>query len=94
MKAVTVESVKLYFSEIVNHWRKFCYLLDVFTEILLWRGRLRVQEGPEGPQRQRRRTPRVGPKGSLQLGLSPSGQPSPRCNPDRRERDDAWHEGE
>lgn len=38
MTQITVQSVKLYFSELVSHWRKYCYLLDVLAEILLWRG--------------------------------------------------------
>jgi hypothetical protein len=43
MKEVTIKSAKLYFAEIVNHWRKYCFLLDVFAEILLWRGRLHFE---------------------------------------------------
>lgn len=43
MNEVTVKSAKLYFSEIVNYWRKYCFLLDIFAEILLWRGRLHFE---------------------------------------------------
>lgn len=38
MAEVTVESVKLYVSELVSYWSKYCYLLDVIMEIILWRG--------------------------------------------------------
>ena len=40
MNEVSVKSVQLYFSELVSDWRRYCYLLDVVAEILLWRGRL------------------------------------------------------
>jgi hypothetical protein len=42
MTEVTVASVKLYFSEIISYWRKYCYLLDVLAGILLWRGRANI----------------------------------------------------
>jgi hypothetical protein len=43
MNEVTIKSAKLDFSEIINYWRKYCFLLDVFTEIILWRGRLHFE---------------------------------------------------
>ena len=42
MQDVSVESVKLYAGEIVSYWKKYCYLLDVVAEILLWRGTILI----------------------------------------------------
>lgn len=40
---VSVPCLKQYVQELLDHWMEFCYVLDVFAEILLWRGNLRFQ---------------------------------------------------
>ena len=42
MTDVTIESVKLYANEVLDYWKKYCYLFDVAAGILLWRGRANV----------------------------------------------------
>lgn len=42
MTDVTLESVKLYATEVLEHWQRYCYFLDVLAHILLWRGRVTV----------------------------------------------------
>lgn len=43
MQEVSVQSVKSYVQELTFHWKGFCYLLDVFAEIILWRGRIKLR---------------------------------------------------
>ena len=42
MTDATVTSVKLYANELLDYWKKYCYLFDVAAGILLWRGRANV----------------------------------------------------
>jgi hypothetical protein len=42
MTDVTLESVKLYTTEVLEHWQRYCYFLDVLAHIVLWRGRISV----------------------------------------------------
>ncbi|CAJ1945511.1 unnamed protein product [Cylindrotheca closterium] len=42
MQQVSVQTLKQYVQELLDHWMEFCYVLDVFAEILLWRGNLRL----------------------------------------------------
>lgn len=42
MTDVTIDTVKRYASEVLEHWQRYCYLLDVGAGILLWRGRIHV----------------------------------------------------
>lgn len=43
MQEVSVQSVKSYVKELTNHWKSFCYLIDVIAGIILWRGRIKVK---------------------------------------------------
>jgi hypothetical protein len=38
MDEVTLQAVKLYASEVLSYWKSYCFVLDVFLEIFLWRG--------------------------------------------------------
>jgi hypothetical protein len=42
MESPSVDSVKLYADELMSYWKKYCFAIDVFAEVWLWRGRLRV----------------------------------------------------
>ena len=42
MEKPSVETVKLYASEVASYWTHYCYFLDVMFEILLWRGRWHI----------------------------------------------------
>ncbi|KAL3928389.1 MAG: hypothetical protein SGBAC_012675 [Bacillariaceae sp.] len=42
MQEVSVQTLKQYVQELLDHWMEFCYVLDVFAEILLWRGNLKL----------------------------------------------------
>jgi hypothetical protein len=42
MADVTIDSVKLYANELIDHWKEYCYLLDVAAGIFLWRGSCRL----------------------------------------------------
>lgn len=42
MSDVTIESVKMYASEVKEHWQRLCYFLDVLAHLVLWRGRLPI----------------------------------------------------
>ncbi len=41
MTDVTIESVKLYATEVKEHWQRYCYFLDVLAHLVLWRGRVK-----------------------------------------------------
>jgi hypothetical protein len=38
MTDVTIGAVKLYATEIKEHWQRYCYFLDVLAHLVLWRG--------------------------------------------------------
>jgi hypothetical protein len=38
MTEVTVDSVKLYANELIDHFREYCYLFDIVADVILWRG--------------------------------------------------------
>lgn len=42
MTDVTIESVKLYATEVKEHWQRYCYFLDVLAHVMLWRGRVKM----------------------------------------------------
>lgn len=42
MTDVTIESVKLYATEVKEHWQRYCYFLDVLAHTVLWRGRVNL----------------------------------------------------
>jgi len=42
MSEVTIESVKLYATEAMEHGQRYCYLLDVLAHLVLWRGKLPI----------------------------------------------------
>ena len=38
MTDVTIDSVKLYANELIDHLREYCYLFDIAAGVFLWRG--------------------------------------------------------
>jgi len=42
MENPSVDTVKLYASEVASYWTNYCYFLDVLFETLLWRGRCHI----------------------------------------------------
>lgn len=42
MTDVTLESVKLYATEVKEHWQRYCYFLDILAHLILWRGRANI----------------------------------------------------
>ncbi len=45
MDEVTIDTLKLYLRELLSYRKNLCYVLDVFFEIFLWRGRLKYGKG-------------------------------------------------
>lgn len=42
MTDVSIESVKLYATEVKEHWQRYCYFLDVLAHLILWRGKIPI----------------------------------------------------
>lgn len=42
MTDVTMDSVKLYATEVKEHWQRYCFFLDVAAHMVLWRGRVSI----------------------------------------------------
>ena len=42
MTEVTIKSVKLYATELKEHWLKYCYFLDTLGHLVLWRGTIPI----------------------------------------------------